>query len=380
MKMGLIVGSVVALLAILVAACGGPSPTPTPPATVEPTVTATVSPAPTATPVIAAGNFSFLISDEVNAIGDFDSLEVTISSIGLLQGGEYGSWITLQPQVATVDLTLLQGEDAQAIWSGDIPEGEYTKVFIYVSENGISGVIDGESVEDIKLPSNKLQLNSSFEIYNDPNAEPLSYVYDLTVVKAGNEKAGFKYIVKPQIGQSGANQSHNLVEPQQVPVAGLELQLQGDPYLDPEVSVLVTQDGSPVEGATVTVNAVVLSEPTDVNGLVTYTVPEGVEELEIKASFEGEEGELTVNVGEVEAELFEGTITAITEGAENASPWTMNLEGVAGSVTIYVSVLTGTPTVGATASVYGVLEDSTIHEAEGEVQAPEPEATETPIP
>ena len=94
---------------------------------------------------------------------------------------------------------------------------------------------------------------------------------------------------------------------------------------------------------------------------------------------EGEEGDLTVNVGEVEAELFEGTITAITEGAENSSPWTMALEGVEGSVTIYVSVLTGTPTVGATASVYGVLEDSTIDEAEGEVQAPEPEATETPI-
>jgi len=152
------------------------------------------SPQPT-TPV----NFVFLISDEVNAISDFHSLNVTISKIGLQQEGEADQWIELNPQGEVVDLTLVQGDKAQEIWWGYIPEGRYTKVFILVSN--ISGVLKetGKSVT-VKLPSEKLQISRPFEVTSDSE---VNFVYDITVVQAG--KSG-QYILKPQAGQSGADQ------------------------------------------------------------------------------------------------------------------------------------------------------------------------------
>ncbi len=147
-------------------------------------------------------NFVFLISDEVNAIGDFASLDVSITSIGLFQEGESGRWIEHEPDVMQVDLTLLQGDDAQEIWRGNIPEGRYTKVSIYVTN--VSGVLEttGQTV-NVKLPSNKLQMFKPFEVSGD---SVVSFVYDLTVVAAGTEQSGIKYILKPQVGQSGAEQ------------------------------------------------------------------------------------------------------------------------------------------------------------------------------
>ncbi|MEE8174795.1 MAG: DUF4382 domain-containing protein [Dehalococcoidia bacterium] len=154
------------------------------------------------------GNFALLISDEVNAIGDFQSLSVSISKIGLQLEGEAGRWIELDPEVEAVDLTLLQGDKAQEIWGGDVPEGQYTKVFIHVSD--VSGVLreTGRPV-DVKLPSEKLQISKPFEVTSD---EVTSFVYDLTVVAAGSPQSGIKYILKPQIGQSGADQRFERID------------------------------------------------------------------------------------------------------------------------------------------------------------------------
>jgi len=156
-----------------------------------------------------AGNFAFLISDEVNAIGDFDSLNISISSIGLHLSGESDRWIKLEldPAVQVADLTLLQGDVAQEIWRGDVPEGQYTKVFIQVSS--VSGILKetGESV-DVKLPSEKLHISKPFEVTSSLET---NFVYDLTVIAAGSTQSGIKYILKPQAGQSGADQRFELI-------------------------------------------------------------------------------------------------------------------------------------------------------------------------
>ncbi len=154
------------------------------------------------------GNFAFLISDEVNAIGDFGNLSVSISSIGLQLSGESVRWIKLDPEVQVVDLTLLQGDIAQEIWRGDVPEGQYTKVFIQVSS--VSGILEetGESV-DVKLPSEKLHISKGFEV---TSSSMTNFVYDLTVVAAGNTQSGIQYILKPQAGQSGADQGFELID------------------------------------------------------------------------------------------------------------------------------------------------------------------------
>lgn len=151
------------------------------------------------------GNFVFLISDEVNAIGDFDSLDISISKIGLQMGGDSGQWVEFAPEVREVDLTLLPGDETQEIWRGNVPEGQYTKVFIHVAS--VSGVLKetGQTVE-VKLPSGKLHLDKSFQVTADTVT---SFTYDLTVIATGSSQSGIKYILKPQIGQSGAKHKPN---------------------------------------------------------------------------------------------------------------------------------------------------------------------------
>jgi hypothetical protein len=57
-----------------------------------------------------------------------------------------------------------------------------------------------------KLPSGKLQMSKPFLV---ESGEVTNFVYDLTVVEAGNSG---QYILKPQIGQSGADQDFIRVE------------------------------------------------------------------------------------------------------------------------------------------------------------------------
>jgi len=195
---------VVVLLLVLTAAC---APTPE-----------EITPAPTPPPTPPTGekvNFRFLISDDVNAIEDFEHLYVTIPSIGVQQGGESGKWYLLDPVpdpdgdgINGIDLKPLEGPNALVIWSGYVDPGEYTKVFIYVGN--VTGILaapgDGETA-DVKLPSEKLQISKPFTISSD---SVVNFVYDITVVKAG--KSG-KYILQPQIAQSGPNQKFTLVTP-----------------------------------------------------------------------------------------------------------------------------------------------------------------------
>ncbi len=151
------------------------------------------------------GNFAFLISDDVNAIGDFQNFNISISKIGLQAEGEAGQWIEFDPEIEVVDLTLLQGDKAQEIWRGDVPEGRYTKVFIYVSN--VSGTLEatGKSIS-LKLPSNKLQISKPFSV---TSGSVVNFVYDVTVVEAG--RSG-QYIIKPQVGESGADRSFEKID------------------------------------------------------------------------------------------------------------------------------------------------------------------------
>lgn len=168
-------------------------------------------PEPMPPPIIAQpsaeGNFSFLISDEVNDIGDFQELDISISKVTLHLGGDEENRIEFTPEVQAVNLVDLQGNRAQQVWRGDIPEGEYNKVVLEVSQ--ISGILlaSGEEIE-IRLPSGKLQISKPFQV---TSGEVTSFVYDLTVVRAGNSG---QYILKPQIGQSGADQDFVRVRPE----------------------------------------------------------------------------------------------------------------------------------------------------------------------
>jgi hypothetical protein len=183
----LVAAAILGILAVVVSACAsGP----------------TVSP--------AQANFRLLVSDQPNVIGDFAHLNVTISSIGVHPFGDNSTWIQATPSIGTVDLTTLQGKNAEEIWSGNITPGQYDKVFIYVSNvEGNLTASAGNGTANVKLPSGKLQISTPFTVSGNGTT---SLVFDITVIKAGNSG---KYILEPQIATSGVNQGFTEVKPTQ---------------------------------------------------------------------------------------------------------------------------------------------------------------------
>lgn len=169
------------------------------------------------TPGRVEQNFKLLISDEVNAIEDFEHLYINISTISMHYKGNKGNestkWLEFAPIVNPVDLRPLVGEKALAIWNGTVPTGNYTKVFIHVNNvwGNLTSTLGNKTVQ-VKLPGNKLQISKPFMV---TDGEVTSFVYDIAVVAAGNNsKKEAKYMLKPQIAQSGANQSYEEVLPE----------------------------------------------------------------------------------------------------------------------------------------------------------------------
>ena len=166
------------------------------------------SPAPVALAAVVTAdepNFVVLISDEPNDIDDFSELWVTVSGIGFVMGDGEGI-IEQSFEPVDIPLTDLIGDAAIALWTGELPEGDYVKIFIYVDE--VWGTLvepEGEVVE-IKLPSNKLQLDMPFDVGEEETTE---FVFDISVFKAGNSG---QYILKPQLTESGQGQQYRINE------------------------------------------------------------------------------------------------------------------------------------------------------------------------
>ena len=292
-----------------------PTPTPeevTPPTTPEPAPTPT-QPATAPSPA-TGGNFRLLISDEKNAIGDFESLIVTISSVGVHKAGENGGWLEVSPATEELDLVTLQGDNAQEIWSENLTAGQYTNVFIYVSdiEAVLSNGVSDNATPEVKLPSDKFHINTNFSI---PEDSPVSFVFDISVVATGNDKNGVSYILKPVISQSGHNQEFTEVKSREREREreNLDLELEGDVAPGETVTLLVTFNGEPVVGATVEVNGEEIGETGD-DGTISFTIPEDADELDIEVKKGEQHGELEFEFGkelegELTLEIVEGDVT-----------------------------------------------------------------------
>jgi predicted secreted protein len=355
---------VVALLsavALLFGACEEGITTPSEP-TSEPSTTITTETAE------EEANFRLLVSDEINAIGHFEHLYVTVTSIGVQQGGESGGWTQFSPEIDEVDLTELIGDNAVEIWSGNLTPGTYNKVFIYVSE--VNGVLVGENkTVEVKLPSSKLQISKPFTVTED---SVTSFVYDLTVVAAGNEKSGIKYILKPQIAQSGAEQEFKEVkqERERERERELQLQIEGEALPGATVMLIVSTDQGPAEGAEVTIDDEDAGT-TDADGRLEITIPEDVEEVEIKARLGEMEGELELEFEEEAEEIeFEGTIDDLGDNIT----WTMTADNETKLVDVSTADIEGEPAVGLVAEVEGVVIDGVVVAREIEVKEAEEES------
>ncbi len=241
-------------------------------------------------------------------------------------------WVTYEVDNRTVDLTELKGANATRLANLSAPSGTYQTVFVYVSE--VNGTLKNGEQVNVKLPSQKLQLHTTFEL--GPNATT-DFVYDIAVHKAG--KSG-KYILKPNIGESGteveiddidkkgkrdemrddeaeemesevddANETSeaNETDEEEMPEGemddhtesegetGLEVDVLGNLTVGSEVTVEVTNaDGNGVPGVTVHVNGDRVGV-TNGDGQVRITVPDS-EDIEVEVAKGDAEGEFEAQV------------------------------------------------------------------------------------
>ena len=171
---------------------GGPTDTETPP----------VTPA-----AQEEGNFVFYVSDQPNDIGDFESLTITIATIELKPHGD-GPWVEITPVESTADLVQLQDDRAQELWRGDVPEGDYSTVFVRVES--IEGILSSTGEEaEVMLPSDKLHVTSAFSIDREDTTE---FVFDITIHRAGPDG---RYVLSPQASESGTTRPIERVQPQE---------------------------------------------------------------------------------------------------------------------------------------------------------------------
>jgi hypothetical protein len=241
----------------------------------------------------ADANFRFLLSDEANAINDFLSLDVVISRIGIHQGGESGKWLEFSPQESKVDLTKLQGANAQVIWSGNLDPGTYTKVFIFVDK--VTGVLAATNQQvDLKLPSGKLQMSVPFEV---TGTSVTDFVYDVAVVAAGSgRKKPVKYILKLQISQSGTDKQLSVIKGRKGDKE-LNLKLEGEAMPGQEVSLMVRLKGTAVRDAKVVLDGTDVGV-TGADGRIVLALPHGATQVKINVSSGGLERELEIEFAE----------------------------------------------------------------------------------
>jgi hypothetical protein len=284
----------------------------------------------------ADGNFVVLISDEENAIGDFAHLWVYIDRIGVQVAGEDTAWLEFDVPVENqvVDLTQFIGDDATSLVQANLPAGEYQKIFVRVED--VEGeLVTGETVS-VKLPSSRLKLNQPFTVGGD---EVTPFVFDISVIAAGNEQAGVKYILKPIVGESGSKKSFALKSEKQENNLNVEV---GDGV------VTVTDDaGAPVAGAAVELE-IEFELVTNADGEVTVGVPAGVEKVKAEAEFGEAEGEIRLYVGEA------ADVDEQDEDEDEDERLTITVVGelVAGApLTLLVTDASGAPVAGAAVEI-----------------------------
>lgn len=212
-------------------------------------------------------------------------------------------WVVREVQNVTIDLTEYQGENATLLSEFEIPNGTYTKTFVYISDINAT-LTNGEHVR-VKLPSEKLHINKEFTV---GNGESVDFVFDITVFKAGNSG---KYILKPVVSESGTDVPFHADDdddeddadderegpPDDVrngdddDAAELDAAFLGNVTPGENVTVSVTQNGTAVEGAQVFVEDRRVGK-TGANGTISVAVPADAEEFELEIKYRDEDADL----------------------------------------------------------------------------------------
>ena len=290
-----------------------------------------------------SGTVNFYVSDQPNDMDDFEHLNVTITQVQFHlvdaadaesadetdvnetatpvetddneteedEESEDGRWVTREVNATDVDLSQLRGANATLLEQFDLPAGEYNEIHMEVS--GVNGTLRNGESANVKLPSEKLQLNSQFTV---ENGSEVDFVYDVTVQKAGNSG---KYVLKPVVSESGTDVVIERVDDEREDDdRSVSASFLGNVSAGENVTVRVTENGSAVENATVMVDGEAAGS-TDANGEYVLSVPSDAEELEVEVEDGDAEAELEAEFDEGdEADDADGEAGASGDGGANA--------------------------------------------------------------
>jgi hypothetical protein len=282
----------------------------------------------TPTRSMGSGTVKFYMSDERNAIGDFEHLNVTVTVVSFhaADGGEDAEdetgtaetdpeepttpgpestlesltdapesvadaeadeWVLREVNETAVDLTELQGDNATLLSRMTLPNGTHDRVRLHI--NDVNGTLAGSEQVIPKLSSERLRLDSRFTV---GDGEGVDFVYDTTVFEAGNSG---KYILKPIASESKTDVPIRAVDEPDDTSDGdeprLDARFVGTVKRGANATIAVTSEGQSADDATVTVGDETYR--TGEHGTVTV-VPSDVAEVE----FGGAETKLAWTLGD----------------------------------------------------------------------------------
>jgi hypothetical protein len=369
------------------------------------------------------GTVQFYVSDEQNAISQFEHLNVTVTSVGFQRVDASGdaaaagnaSANTTDGETTTTDGTTSVGDETTAEESSDETETEQTETEgtetpgdgesdsegdsgsgewverdvdsrtvdltelqganatllgnlsvpageyekVFVHVSDVNGTLKTGEQVNVKLPSRKLQLNQGFAVSSESNVE---FVFDITVFEAGNSG---KFVLKPVASESGTDVPIEVTGGDGDGAQELRASVVGNVTAGENATVKVTRGGEPVADAEVRVNEEVVAT-TDADGTATVKVPADAEEFELKAttSEDSAGGE-----GEAELEVELGDSGGESDGQTNASAGlAVALQGsfaAEENVTVVVTDGDGDAVENATVAVDGTVVGET--NADGEL-------------
>jgi hypothetical protein len=141
------------------------------------------------------GTFTLKATDAPDNIGDFKSLNVTVTSIDLTM--KDGGQKSYAPSHGTFDLTQLTSGNTTTLFHDQVTAGNYTRLELKIKD--ATGVLKAGGTVSVKAPSGTLFVNTAFTV---DSGKETTFTFDIQVHQEGNGS----YIFKPNA--SGSHVQH----------------------------------------------------------------------------------------------------------------------------------------------------------------------------
>lgn len=155
------------------------------------------------------GNLQFQVTDQPSAIGDFEELLVTPSSVEVHKAGDdsddgndsdEGEWLSFDTD-DTFDLTELTNGNVTTLVNASLEAGKYTQVRLIVES--ADGTLNDGSQVTVDVPNGMLFVIKPFTI---EEGKTTTFVLDINVVKSGGQgQSETSYRLMPVVGSSQAS-------------------------------------------------------------------------------------------------------------------------------------------------------------------------------